>query len=290
MKLKIKDKKIRTWILTYYPTDDVKDLQWFKDLGKKRGIRYYVAGREHCPTTGRLHYQIYISFKNGKTMKETKRWFGTDKIWMKPGAGQDGEYDEHNQSYVSKEKRFVEIGKPLKQGKRSDIERAINVLKETNSMASVLDTVMNYQAVRHSELWLKYKEPPRPRQTINVIWIYGSTGCGKTKHVFDTNPLGDNIFQPTTYKWWEGYDGHSHVLIDDIRRDFCSFQDLLQLCDVYPFRRETKGGSRQVQYTTIYFTAPESPLTMWEHRCISKGEDIDQLLRRITQTINMDEL
>ncbi|AGA18383.1 hypothetical protein [Citataivirus sanlemaris] len=276
-----KQQKARSWCFTYYPTNEEQDLLWFKNLTTTSQIRYFVMGRELCPTTGKLHFQGYISYNNAKTFQQTKKWFQLDKIHIAPAKGNDFQ----NQVYCSKEHLLIEIGEPIKQGKRSDIVRAIDIITQTNSVSAVLEEVNNYQAVRHCELWLKYKEPCRPVQSINVIWIHGSSGSGKTRKVYDDNS-GNEIFTPTSHKWWEGYDGHQVVLIDDIRRDFCKFHELLKLLDIYPFRVETKGGSRQVQFKTIYITAPYSPIEMWEGRC---DEDLLQLTRRITQTIDIDD-
>ncbi len=282
MKKKKQAQKFRSWCFTYFPTDETADLRWFKNLATSSQIRYLVMGREHCPKSGKLHFQGYISYNNAKTFKQTKKWFQLDKIHLEPAAGND----IHNQKYCSKENLLIEIGTPLKQGKRSDISEAITILGAKASMSAVLERVHNYQAVRHAELWLKYKEKKRPVEPINVIWIYGSSGSGKTRKVYDDNS-GNEIFVPVSYKWWEGYDAQSIVLIDDIRRDFCKFHELLKLTDIYPFRVETKGGSRQVQFKTLYITAPYSPTEMWEGRC---DEDLYQLTRRITQTINIDEI
>ncbi|AXH77107.1 MAG: putative viral replication protein [Citataivirus uhadis] len=281
MKQKQTAQKSRSWCLTYYPHNEQQDLKWFNNLSTSPQIRYFIVGREICPSTERLHFQGYISFKNAKTFKQTKKWFQLDKIHLESAKGNDFK----NQTYCSKENKIIEIGKPIAQGKRSDISEAISILGAKASMSAVLEKVHNYQAVRHAELYLKYKEPKREISPIEVIWIYGSSGKGKTRKVFDDN-TSEDIFTPISYKWWEGYDAHKVVLIDDIRRDFCKFHELLKLLDIYPFRVETKGGSRQVQFKKIYITAPYSPLQMWEGRCV---EDLCQLTRRITQTINMDE-
>ena len=117
---------------------------------------------------------------------------------------------------------------------------------------------------------------------INVIWIWGASQTGKTKYVYDNCP---NPFRPLNFKWWEGYDGHKTVLIDDFRKDYCKYHELLTLLDIYPIRVETKGGSRQVQFDTIYITSPYSPEETYDTR-----EDIFQLTRRITQVIHKEVL
>jgi len=82
----------------------------------------------------------------------------------------------------------------------------------------------------------------------------------------------------TTNKWWEGYDAHENVIIDDMRGDFCKFHELLRMLDRYAYRIETKGGSRQFRAKTIIITSCYSPTEMFDTR-----EDIQQLLRRIDE-------
>ena len=279
----MKEARVRSWCFTYYPTNDEADARWFKQLSLKKGIRYMIVGKEICPTTKRQHYQGYISYNNGKTFKQTKKWFGLDKIHLEIAKADDFK----NQAYCEKEGNLLlEKGEPIKQGKRSDIRHAVDIVKETSSISKVLDEVHNYQAVRHAELYLKYKEKKRPVQPIQVIWIHGSSGKGKTRKVYDDNK-DEDIFTPVNYKWWEGYDGHKIVLIDDIRKDFCKFHELIKMIDIYPYRVETKGGSRQVQFTKLYITSCYSPYEMWGHRD-GETDGYKQLERRITQTIDID--
>lgn len=278
-----KETRVRSWCITYYPTNDEADVRWFKQLSHKKGIRYMIVGKEICPTTKRKHYQGYISYKNGKTFKQTKKWFGLDKIHLEIAKADDFK----NQAYCEKEGNLIlEIGEPINQGKRSDIRTAVDIVKETSSISKVLDQVYNYQAVRHAELYLKYKEKKRPVAPIQVIWIHGSSGKGKTRKVYDDNK-DEDIFTPVSYKWWEGYDGHKIVLIDDYRKDFCKYHELIKLLDIYPLRVETKGGSRQLQFTKIYITSCYSPSEMWGHRD-GETDGYIQLERRITQTIDID--
>jgi len=79
-----------------------------------------------------------------------------------------------------------------------------------------------------------------------------------------------------TGEWWEGYDAHEEVIIDDMRKDFLKFHHLLKLFDRYPYRVQFKGGSRQFLAKTIIVTTCYSPEEMFNNR-----EDIQQLLRRI---------
>ena len=115
------------------------------------------------------------------------------------------------------------------------------------------------------------------------FFFYGKTGSGKTRTAFEELP---KIYTPLSYKWWEGYEGQTEVLIDDFRKDWCKFHELLKLLDRYPFKVEAKGSHHQLMATTIIITAPYPPQYMYDTR-----EDIEQLLRRIrvVQEFPIDE-
>ena len=87
-------------------------------------------------------------------------------------------------------------------------------------------------------------------------------------------------------KWWEGYDAHECVIIDDIREETYGYKSLLRLTDRYGYRVEHKGSSRQLLAKEIIITAPKSPQQMFQF-C---GEDNSQLLRRIHEIREFDAL
>uniref|UniRef100_UPI004048ADC4 RNA helicase domain-containing protein n=1 Tax=Polynucleobacter sp. TaxID=2029855 RepID=UPI004048ADC4 len=89
-------------------------------------------------------------------------------------------------------------------------------------------------------------------------------------------------WKPPTTKWWDGYDGESDIIIDDYRRDFCTFADLLRLLDRYPLQVEVKGGTINFNAKRIFITTPKSIENTWEGRT---AEDIDQLKRRVTEEV-----
>ena len=91
------------------------------------------------------------------------------------------------------------------------------------------------------------------------FFFHVKTGSGKTRTAFEEFP---KIYTPLSYKWWEGYEGQTEVLIDDFRKDCCKFHELLKLLDRYPFKVEAKGSHHQLMATTIIITAPYPPQYM----------------------------
>eukprot|EP00481_Brizalina_sp_1-RS-2013_P002279 TRINITY_DN5_c0_g1_i11.p1 TRINITY_DN5_c0_g1~~TRINITY_DN5_c0_g1_i11.p1 ORF type:complete len:150 (-),score=19.88 TRINITY_DN5_c0_g1_i11:574-1023(-) len=142
-------------------------------------------------------------------------------------------------------------------------------------MRDIVSSATSFQSIRMAEIKFKYFEPQRSWKT-QVYWFYGKSGLGKTKKAVEM--CEDPYMCLENNKWWEGYDGHDDVIIDDYRRDFCKFRVLLQLLDRYPVRVECKGGSRQFRAKRLFITSPKSPKDTWEGRT---DEDLYQLTRRI---------
>lgn len=196
---------------------------------------------------------------------------------------------EQGKAYCLKESdrvdgsRTMEWGVPPQQGKRKDIDVVRDVLRGGGGMRDLAHVAGSFQALRSGELLLKYVEPGRDFKPA-VYWFHGETGSGKTRRAFEMfeekreSPTDEAWISGRNLKWWEGYDAHKFVIIDDFRKDFCTFHELLRILDRYPYRVETKGASRQLLARFIVFTCPWSPEVLFASR---SEEDIGQLMRRI---------
>lgn len=231
---------------------------------------YIVVGDEICPETKRRHHQGYLYSKARPTGK-TVRGMLHDDIHMEPAKGTA----DHNHIYSSKEKILYERGNRPQHGKRNDIVKVREILKNTGSMRAVVREVNSYQACRMGEIILKYDERKRDFKP-TVRWFWGPTGSGKTKAAMEETK--DPWVSARNLKWWEGYDAHPHVVIDDFRKDFCTFHELLRILDRYEYRIENKGGSRQLLAELIIITSCYRPQDVYDTR-----EDVAQLLRRIDE-------
>lgn len=231
---------------------------------------YIIVGDETAPTTGTKHHQGYIYSKARPTFK-------TVKNMLPPGCHIEAANGspQQNIEYCGKEKIFYECGDRPKMGKRNDIVKVREILKDTGSMREVVRNVDSYQACRMGELILKYDERKRDFKP-TVKWYHGPTGTGKTKAAMEETK--DPWVSGKNLKWWEGYDAHEHVIIDDFRKDFCTFHELLRILDRYEYRIENKGGSRQLLCNLIIITSCYKPDEVYDTR-----EDVGQLLRRIDE-------
>lgn len=229
---------------------------------------YGIVGQE-VGESGTPHYQGYVYFQNAKTLKRMSKYLTRAHIQVSYGS------PEQNKLYCSKQDNvLLEHGELPKQGKRNDLDDIKEVIRNGGTMRQVVDIATSYQAAKMAELILKYKEPKRNWKP-KVEWFFGPTGSGKTRKAFEI--LGEDAYVAmSTGRWWDGYDGEHNVIIDDMRKDFCKFHELLRYLDRYAMRVETKGGSRQFLAKHIIITSAFSPTQLFDTR-----EDLQQLLRRI---------
>ena len=260
-----KKKKNRSWIITInnYNDDDVERL-------KKLNYKYLVFGYEIGKKEGTPHIQGYVTMKSPITWEALNKHLKVRaRIAIAKGSA------SQNRVYCTKDMKFEEYGDVPSQGKRKDLDVIKDLVREGASMEQICWAAESYQSVRMAETMFKYCEKPRNFKT-HVYWFYGPTGTGKSRLAEEMFPKA--YWCMDTNKWWEGYDAHKEVIINDMRGDFCKFHVLLNILDRYPMRVEVKGGSRQLLAETIIITTCKHPVELFDKRC---DEDIGQLLRRI---------
>lgn len=246
------------------------------DKLSKLDVEYMIYGKEVAPTTGTPHLQGFVKFKHAKTFTAVKKLIPRAHLEVMKGTIEDCI------KYCSKQGDVTEYGKkPPGAGSRSDLTDIKKCIEQQKKVKDLLknNIIKNYQGVKYAETLQKYYEKPRMWET-KVEWFYGPTETGKTRtayEIFSEITDIDNIYAAMdTGKWWDGYDGQEYVIIDDIRKDFMKFHQLLKLLDRYPYRVETKGSTRQFVAKHIIITSPFRPEELYETR-----EDIGQLIRRI---------
>lgn len=234
---------------------------------------YLVYGKEIAPTTGTPHLQGFIKFKNDRSVDAVRKQFKGANI--NPCISSD----LNNFNYCTKEDSdFYERGtRPAGQGKRSDLDMIRDLIKTEPKMRTVVNIATSYQSVKMAEQILKYHEAPRNWEC-DVYWFWGATGTGKSRLAYEMCDPDDTYVAMSTAKWFDGYDSHGNVIIDDMRKDFCKFHELLRLLDRYAYKVETKGGTRQFRARRIIITSCFHPRVLFDTR-----EDINQLIRRIKE-------
>jgi len=246
-------------VKSYLQSDDVK----FGGFGKE-------TGEEGTP-----HLQGFICFKNPKTYSALKNIPGFSRMHFESMKGTV----DQNITYCSKQGDYEEYGVKPQQGKRSDLDEVVALVESGKRVRDVaLECPIQFVKFHKGiERLIGLQAPVRHWKT-EVYWFWGSTGTGKSKRAYEMAEQSSYYVKDPTNKWWCGYEQQDVVIIDDYRRDFCTFASLLRLMDRYPMTVEWKGTTTQFASKVLIITTPKNPTQTWEGRT---EEEIGQLTRRI---------
>lgn len=262
----------RRWIFTVnnYTEEDCKCVEDME-------CRYVICGKED---QGTPHLQGYVEFDGPKRLKGVAALLPRARLEGAKGNA------KANEAYCSKENLWHERGTPAKPGTRNDLIAVREGLREGTSLTAMLDegVIASSSALKFAEAAAKYLEKERDWQTL-VIWIYGPSGSGKSRRAREL--LGDRVYckSGSNSKWWEGYDGHEDVVIDDFRDSSWPLLDLLAVTDRYGHRVECKGGSRQLLARRIVITSIDHPREYYKE---AKREPMKQVYRRLTDCYRVE--
>ncbi len=268
--------------ITFYKLNENKIKQIITDKGF---FQYCIYQTEICPKTEKQHIQFYGELSKQVSIKQIKKYFADDTIHIEKRKGSQKQAITYCSKLETRKEgcKPIEIGKKKEQGERTDLSKVKEMVKTGMKTTDILDKIenLNYQTIKGTILLQGLYSKKRTTKPI-VIWIYGTTGIGKTRYVFDNFT---DIYTKNETKWYDGYEQNNTLLLDDYRCDFMKFHSLLRLLDRYTYQVEIKGGSIHINSKYIILTSPKSPLEMWKHRT---NEDINQLSRRIDFIINMN--
>lgn len=239
------------------------------DIEKLLNAKYtYVITGFEIGAEGTPHIQGYMELQSQSRLTTLKKFFPRAHIERRMGS------QEQAINYCKKDNNFVEDGEYKVQGKRNDLDKVRTIALE-QGMRAVTDT-FNYQGIKVAEKFLTYNEEPRNWKP-TVVWLWGKTGVGKSKLARELCDSDDIYTKNTGTKWWDGYDKHECVIIDDFRPSWWDITYMLGLLDRYEFKVEFKGGLRQFVPRKIIVTSALSPEECYRNT----GEAIGQLVRRI---------
>lgn len=254
--------------------------------------RYIIIGRERSENNT-PHLQIYLELKNPISFTSLKKdWFPRGHLEVKEGT-------QKQASEYCKKEHYCEYGKLVIQGKRNDLVIALELLNEGISIREALDTgkMTTMGTLTAYEKLQKYHVIHRTRP--RVFWIYGPGGSGKTDKAYSlccSDVIKLDLFEKG---WFEGYDRHRSIIIDDLEvdtDDTLLFKTLLSVLDKNPYRGNVKNTSCPIAAEIIVITSQQAPWEIWKNwgfigdPCPEMYEgnvELRQIMRRITEVIHM---
>lgn len=246
-------KQARSIVFTHnnYAEGDIAKLQAW-DL-----VSYGCIGEE-VGEGGTPHLQGYLKFAKRTSLKKIG-----DKLAELLGKRPHIEKAKSVKAaidYCKKDGKVTEWGDMPKQGKRADLEAAFAAADSSKPMLEV--------AREHPSVFLRYSRGvEKVRQLHNAkvaeAWrevqckVYtGPTGCGKTRLAMSIKCEDGREpykIQGDQLTWWDGYEGESHIVIDEYANNVACTK-MLGILDGYKLRLPIKGGFTYARWTHVIIT------------------------------------
>lgn len=260
-------KSSRGWVFTDFKIPEVLEEDYY-DV-EKMGCQYMIYGYEIAPTTGRRHHQGYVYFENAKSFSKMKKLFPQCRLAKAKGTAQQ------NYVYCSKGGEFWEYGDMPSQGKRSDLDRVSEMVKEKKSLSEVAraypsEYIKYHKGIRALMDALMEHRTEKPR----VYWFWGEAGAGKTRKAIEEICQGDYYIKDET-EWWDGYHQQNTIIIDDFDYEKTNYRSFLRLLDRYHYQGQYKGGYLKINSPNIVITSDLAPSSYWS------GNVLEQVMRRV---------
>ncbi len=243
-------------------------------------IRYLCYGLEICPKTQKQHMQGWVQFYNVKDLKPAQKILGMGKIHMEMCNGSEYKNDD----YCKKDGKFKTFGTFVGHGFRTDLEIIKKKIEDGKSLEEIInDNFSIYCRYRNGiEKYIQIvtKKKTKKFRKINVEYIHGGTGTGKTRYAMENctyKITGDQL------QWWDGYNGEKAICIDEYDNNV-PVTKLLNILDGYHLRLPIKGGFTYANWTRVIITSNLAPSKLHSN---AKPEHRDALFRRINKIIKM---
>lgn len=141
------------------------------------------------------------------------------------------------------------------------------------------------------------EEMKKSGKQIEVVWISGKSGTGKTSlaKAYAEKSNRPYFITGSSRDIFQNYSGEHTMIIDEFRVNMIQYPDLLRILD--PFGSQVMAPSRYndkvLSCDLIIITSPYSPVTFYKKLFDGDSsifiDSLEQLLRRITLTIEMDD-
>ena len=208
----------------------------------------------------------------------------------KYNKGPDGSYNYTDRSGkthtgVNHTGTFEEWGEmPIeRQGKSKDVEKIYALIKDGATNLEIIDTVpsgmLNIDKIERTRSMLRDSHYANSWRELQVTYIFGTTGVGKTRSVMDKYGYV-NCYRVTDYKHpFDTYDGQDVLILEEYRSQF-KVADILNYLDGYPLQLPCRYFNRQACYTKVFII---SNIPLEKQYTSVMQESRSAFLRRIHQ-------
>lgn len=306
----------KRWLVTAWPEYLGED--WTPAELLQGRPDYMCWGLEKAPETGREHFHVYLRFSIRKRMRQVIDMFGTNRLKCFHCRGTEAQvrdYCHKTGKHAEKQSFRLSFGEEGafkadegKQGKRTDLANIAEQILAGTTMVNI--------ALEHPADYIRYnkgleafacltREPPPRERDVQVLWLWGPTGTGKTHRIMTSEIQLDGVFTVTRgAHQWDGYNGEKTILLDEWRSADWPIQMMNKILDKWKYELPCRYRNKFAEWTRVMICSNDTPSSAYVEepnpemrraffrrvatacRYVDKREDQDGL--SLTQLMNMD--
>ena len=252
------------------------------------------------------HYHIYLNFgKSGVDSKIVAQWFGLQESQINRIQGRATDMLEYlTHSNESQKNKYQDS--PSEVVANFDFEEEIKKSKilgnfKEYSYAQQLEYVDSLPVADKTTAFNKLKKlwelrcevlMLNPERDIEVMFIYGKSGTGKTTNAkaFARSRGYDFYVSSSSNDPLQDYRGQKCIILDDVRDTTFEFEDYLKLTDNNTASSVKSKYYNKVLMCNLIIITSSIPLSFWfRDMMYSKKEDLKQFYRRINAYVEVTD-
>lgn len=290
------DTRTRKWLITINnPIEKGYTHEYIKEqLSKFKSCVYWCISDEQGMQDNTYHTHIFLACSNAVRFSTIKKRFDGGHFDMCKGTSQQ------NKDYVFKEGKYAGSAKedtrldgtqeewgelPIeRQGARNDLADVYDMIKSGMTNYDILELcpeqMLNLDSIDRTRLIIQQDKFKSTFRNLEVTYIYGSTGSGKTRYVMEKYGY-ENVYRVTNYKNpFDCYKGQDVILFDEFRSSL-PLADMLKYLDGYPVDLPCRFSDKHACFTKVYFTTNIPLESQYTNIQRDEWESYKAFLRRI---------
>ena len=261
----------------------------------------YVAMMDEIGENGTYHTHVLVCFNSRVRISMIKKYFPSAHIDVVKGSISDvinyikkeGKWTNNKKAETTVEGTFEEQGtRPADNGRRDDMSELYQMVLSGMTNAEIIDTNQDYilqidklDKLRTTILTEKFKDTVR--LDLEVIYISGPTGVGKTRGVYENNGYS-NVYRVTDYRNpFDGYNCQPIICFDEFR-DSIPLKLMLLYCDIYPIELPSRYTKKFACFNKVYIISNWNLEDQFKSIQDNDKESWKAFIRRINKVVIYD--
>lgn len=298
------DTKSRKYQLTFNnPLEHGDTHESINNSMKEIYYLYYCLCDEIGEKENTPHTHLYFACKNAVHFSKVKKLFPTAHIESAKGSSREnrdyirkeGKYENSPKKETNLSETFEEYGEmPLDKAEKNETVSAqvLQMIKNGCTNAEIIEKfpscyikISHIEKMRQTYLDEKFGNE---RRDVEVVYIYGETGTGKTRYVMDKYGY-KNVCKITNYSHpFDNYKNQDVILFDEFRSSL-SIADMLQYLDCYPCPLPARYSDKVACFTKVYIVSNIPLEKQFEYAQKREPETWNAFIRRIDRICKFED-